>query len=267
MDILQKIIEQKKTRLAESKRAVPLAPQRARAIQVRSSSEPHRLLSALSNTRQINVIAEIKRASPSKGVIREDVDAVTVARAYHSGGAAAISILTEEDHFRGSLEDFKAVRRTVPLPLLRKDFIFDEYQVYESAAAGADALLLIVAALGDRALRDLRKLAEDELKIDALVEVHSGEEMKRAIECRARLIGVNNRDLRSFEVSLETSVELATCANEGMTLISESGIDAADDIRRLRALGYKGFLIGETLMRAEAPDTFLRDLIRSAGSI
>ncbi|HVS21448.1 MAG TPA: indole-3-glycerol phosphate synthase TrpC, partial [Pyrinomonadaceae bacterium] len=252
-----RIIELKKIRLAKSKQETPLAEMRARATDVRSKSQTHRLLAALSKD-GVNIIAEIKRASPSKGLIRGDIDAATVARAYEAGGAAAISILTEEDHFQGSLDDLRVVRHAVNLPLLRKDFIFDEYQVYESAAAGADALLLITAALDDGTLARLRRITEDELGMNALVEVHSADEMKRAVKFGARIIGVNNRGLRTFTVSLETSVQLAPIAPNEIALISESGIESAEDIHRLRMLGYRGFLIGESLMRADDPEIALR---------
>jgi indole-3-glycerol phosphate synthase len=213
----------------------------------------------------LNIIAEFKRASPSKGVIRAEAVPEQVALAYERGGAAAISVLTEEDRFQGSMEDLRAVRAAVRVPLLRKDFIFDEYQLYESAAAGADAILLIVAALDDERLARLRSLAEDELQMDALVEVHTKDEMRRAVEAGATLIGVNNRDLRSFNVSLDVSVELIRDAPAGVLLVAESGLRSSDDLRRLHALGYKGFLIGESLMRADAPSKALRKLIDEAG--
>jgi indole-3-glycerol phosphate synthase len=195
-------------------------------------------------------------------MIRGDVNVRNVAHAYEAGRAAAMSVLTEEDFFSGSLDDLREVKRAVALPVLRKDFIFEEYQVYESAAAGADALLLIVAALDDELLSRLRRLAEDELGMDALVEVHTSDEMKRATACGASLIGVNNRDLRSFEVSLETSLSLAREAPEGALLISESGLRDFRDLRRLHDAGYRGFLIGETLMRSEDPADALRQLLR-----
>jgi indole-3-glycerol phosphate synthase len=150
------------------------------------------------------------------------------------------------------------------LPVLRKDFVFDEYQIYESAAAGADAILLIVAALDDETLSRLRRVAEDQLGMDALVEVHTSEEMKRAVASGATLIGVNNRDLRTFEVSLQTSLSLAREAPSDALLISESGLRAPDDLRRLREAGYHGFLIGETLMRAENPEDALRNFVGAA---
>lgn len=261
MNILEEILESQRSRLALSKKQTPPAELRARALNIQTEREPHRLRTALSNNQQVNVIAEIKRASPSKGVIRSDIDSATVARAYEAGGAAAISILTEVDYFNGSLDDLRTVRQSVSLPLLRKDFIFDEYQVYESAAAGADALLLIMAALEDDLLDRLRQTTEDELSMDALIEVHTLEELNRAAKCGARMIGINNRDLRTFEVSLETSLQLAPFAPGDAVLISESGIESAEHIRRLRGFGYQGFLVGESLMRAEDPEEALRLLI------
>jgi indole-3-glycerol phosphate synthase len=234
---------------------------RAEALGVRAVARPHALLKALADDARLCVIAEVKRASPSKGVISADINPAAVARAYEAGGACAVSVLTEEDRFRGSLEDLRRVRAAVQLPVLRKDFIFDEYQLYEAAEAGADALLLIVAALEDSALRHLRRVTEDELKMDALVEVHTKEELRRAEACGARLIGVNNRDLRTFEVSMQVSVELSSFAPTGATMVSESGLRTRDDLRALRALGYRGFLVGETLMRAPDPAQAVRELV------
>jgi indole-3-glycerol phosphate synthase len=181
---------------------------------------------------------------------------------YEAGGAVALSVLTEEDYFDGSLNDLRSAKSSITLPVLRKDFVFEDYQVYESAAAGADAILLIVAALDDAALSHLRQLAEDELHMDALVEVHTSEELNRAQTAGATLIGVNNRDLRTFTVSLDTSLALAREALPEALLISESGLHSASELQRLRAAGYHGFLIGETLMRAEDPAEMLRDLRR-----
>jgi indole-3-glycerol phosphate synthase len=180
---------------------------------------------------------------------------------YEAGGAAAISVLTEEDYFQGSLNDLREVRAATCLPVLRKDFIFDEYQVYEAASAGADALLLIVAALDDKRLTRLLRITEDELAMDALVEVHTVEELQRARACKATLIGVNNRDLHSFNVSLDVSKELIRGASPDLIFVSESGLRTNDDLRKLRALGYLGFLMGETLMRADAPEEVLRELL------
>ncbi len=209
----------------------------------------------------VNIIAEFKRRSPSKGVIRADADLKTIVQAYEAGGAVAISVLTEEDYFSGSLDDLRAVKKLVDLPVLRKDFVFDEYQVYESAAAGADAVLLIVAALDDEVLERLRRLIEDELGMDALIEVHTHEEMQRATACGANLIGANNRNLHTFEVSLDTSLSLAANAPPGTVLISESGLNNSTDLARLHDAGYRGFLIGESLMRSENPEAALRELV------
>jgi indole-3-glycerol phosphate synthase len=238
MNVLSEIIAKKRERLREARGS-------------------HRFRSAL-QADGINIIAEFKRRSPSKGMIREGANPIEIARAYQAGGAVAMSVLTEEDYFDGSLDDLRQVKASVDLPVLRKDFVIDEYQVYESAVAGADAILLIVAALEDELLSRLRRLAEEELHIDALVEVHTSDEMKRAVACGAKLIGVNNRDLRTFEVSLDTSLLLAREAPSDALLISESGLKSPDDLQRLREAGYRGFLIGETLMRAEDPEQALR---------
>ncbi len=257
MDMLSQIIETRKVRVASAKKLRPLAELRGDAMRVREMSARHPLRDALTQNERINIIAEFKRRSPSKGEIRRNADPVAITKTYQLGGAVAVSVLTEEDYFAGSLDDLRAVRLAIPLPILRKDFVFDEYQVYESAAAGADALLLIVAALDDDRLARLRTITEDELGMDALVEVHTAEELGRAVQAGARVIGVNNRDLSTFEVSLETSVQLATAAPQDTFLISESGIGSVEDIERLRALGYRGFLIGETLMRADDPEELL----------
>lgn len=252
MSFLSEIIERKRQRLASAKSAVtfdkfaiPPSSQRFRQSLLRQG---------------INIIAEFKRRSPSKGVIRADADLKQIVSSYEAGGAAAISVLTEEDYFSGSLDDLRAVKQLVDLPVLRKDFVFDEYQVYESAAAGADAVLLIVAALDDEKLASLRRLVEDDLGMDALVEVHTREEMKRALACGANLIGVNNRNLHTFEVSLDTSESLAIEARAETVLVSESGLKTAADIARLIEVGYQGFLIGESLMRSENPEAALREL-------
>ncbi len=260
-NFLDRIIGKKRERLAASVSERPLAEVMREAERKRLGVEKHRFRQSLARDGRVNVIAEFKRASPSKGEIRGDASAAQVARAYEAGGAAAVSVLTEEDFFRGSLRDLAAVKESVSLPVLRKDFIFDAYQVYEAAAAGADAILLIAASLEDDALASLRRTAEEELGMDALVEVHTAGEMRRAAGAGARVIGVNNRDLRTFEVSLETSVELARHAPADALLVSESGIRDASDIERLRARGYKAFLVGETLMRAGRPEEVLRGLV------
>jgi indole-3-glycerol phosphate synthase len=257
MDLLSEIIASKRLRIEAAKRALPIDRVRKEALERLRAAEPHALLNALNRSDRINIIAEFKRRSPSKGTIRENADAAAMARSYESAGAAAISVLTEEKYFDGSLDDLRAVREVVSIPILRKDFIVDEFQVYESATAGADALLLIVAALDDETLARLLRLTEDELGMDPLVEVHTKEEMDRAVALGAKLIGVNNRDLRTFNVSTETSAQLAGFAPADTVLVSESGLNP-DEVGKLRAVGYKGFLVGEVLMRAADPVRELR---------
>lgn len=261
MDILDEIISAKKRRVAVAKVALSIDQVRAQATEVRRSATSHALVRALSREAQLNIVAEFKRRSPSKGIIRANADPAVVAHAYERGGAAAISVLTEQDYFDGSPGDLAEVRRTTRLPLLRKDFFFDEYQVYEAAAAGADALLLIVAALSDAQLLSLRVIAEDELGLDALIEVHTSDELRRAVGAGAKLIGVNNRDLRRFDVDLDTSVRLAREAPGDVLLISESGLKSRADLLALKTEGYRGFLVGESLMRAEEPEIALRSLL------
>jgi indole-3-glycerol phosphate synthase len=260
VNILQEIIAAKAARLERLKQIKSLELVRQEAEDARRPVRSHRLLNALAQTSRLKIIAEFKRRSPSKGIIRADADPASIAHAYERGGAAAISVLTEEDYFGGSLADLAIARRATTLPLLRKDFIFDKYQVYEAAAAGADALLLIVAALSEDQLTSLGLTAE-ELGLDALVEVHSSDEMKRAVAAGARLIGVNNRDLRTFTVSLDTSMQLAGEAPGDVVLISESGLNTRADLLKLHAVGFQGFLIGESLMQAENAETGLRSLL------
>src|ERR1043166_586613 len=211
MSVLREIVARKRERLTSVKERAPLARIREVAQSKRSKTSAHRFLEALKRD-EVNIIAEFKRKSPSKGVIRADVDAASIARRYQAGGAAAISVLTEEDYFSGSIDDLQQVSAAIQLPVLRKDFLFDEYQIYESAASGADALLLIVASLDNHQLSALRELAEDGLGLDALVELHDEREMERAEATGATLIGINNRNLHTFEVSLDTSLRLASNA-------------------------------------------------------
>jgi tryptophan synthase beta subunit len=261
-NFLDEIISRKKIRIGEAKATHPLDKVRAAAVLVRSKAQSHALEHALRKTGQAKVIAEIKRASPSKGVIKSELKVSELAISYARGGAAAISVLTEQDYFMGSLDDLREARSATSLPVLRKDFIFDAYQIYESAEAGADAVLLIVAALDDAILMELLELTR-QLSMDALVEVHTAAELQRAINAGAKIIGVNNRDLRSFEVSLDVSVELArsVSSDSRQLLVSESGLRSSDDLRRLQSLGFDGFLIGETLMRSSDPAATLRSLI------
>ena len=249
---------------------------RDRALAIRANATPHRLLRALVGTPRcgvpsaqradatLKIIAEFKRRSPSAGTIRSDLSATDVAASYERGGACAISVLTDEHYFGGSILDLGTVRDSTALPLLRKDFIIDEIQIYEAATVGADAVLLIAAAVDDDALEKLRATAEDELGLDAVVEVHTSEELRRALNAGAKIIGVNNRDLRTFRTSLETSERLIAEAPRERIMISESGLQGANDLRHLQTLGFRGFLIGEALMRARDPEAALRDLITAA---
>jgi indole-3-glycerol phosphate synthase len=217
----------------------------------------------------VNVIAEMKRASPSRGLLREQYDPAALARAYYAGGARAISVLTDEQFFHGSLEHLALVRETVSLPLLRKDFLIEPFQVLESAAAGADAILLIVAAFpsdnNDSALREMMAAARP-WGLDALVEVHDEVELDRALAAQATLVGVNNRNLATFDVDLEVSVKLSAKMRRTIS-VSESGLRTSADLERLSALGYKAFLIGEHLVASADPEAALRGLLLQSAPI
>ena len=256
---LTEIIELKKKRLEIAKQKRDFDELKEAANSVRKNAERHRLRAALERN-QINIIAEIKRASPSKGVINDKINVAEIALAYEKGGACAISVLTEEDKFQGSLEDLKTARTAVEIPILRKDFIFDEFQIYEAAEAGADVILLIAAILGDEDLLNLYHLAEHDLGLDALIEVHTFNELNRVKKIGAKILGVNNRDLHSFAVSLDVSRELIKHAPENALMITESGLSSRDEILELRRLGFAGFLIGETLMRSGNVEEELRNL-------
>ena len=262
VNILSEIVDRKREIVAQLRADRAVQDFRDRALAMRANATPHRLLRALeSNPRAVKIIAEFKRRSPSAGTIRDDLSAMEIATRYERGGACAISVLTDEQYFGGSILDLGAIRANTALPLLRKDFIIDKIQIYEAAAAGADAVLLIVAALDDSALARLRATAEDELGLDALVEVQTSEELHRAVKASARIIGVNNRDLRTFRTSLETSERLIAEAPRDRVIISESGLQKPKSLRHLRELGFRGFLVGEALMRAPDPEAALRDLI------
>lgn len=209
------------------------------------------------------VIAELKRASPSRGVIREDFDPTAIASSYQRGGATALSVLTDAKYFKGSGVVLELARRGSTLPILRKDFILDPYQVYESCAMGAAAILLIVAALSDDELKELQQLAKT-FGLDVLVEVHDGDELDRAASAGADLIGINNRDLQTFDVSLDTTIQLAPQTPESAVVVAESGIHSTQDIAQIRACGVNAFLIGEDLMRADDPGARLAELLEDA---
>ena len=247
---LDKIIAVKRARIEQQKTETEISRLRAAAYKRRATVDGQRLAEALRREGRTNIIAEIKRASPSKGVINDTIDVAEMARKYRDGGAAAISVLTEEDYFKGSLDDLIAVREAFDLPILRKDFIVDEFQVFESAAAGADAMLLIVAALEEPQLSGLYDLITDDLGMDAIVEVHTPFELETAARIGAKIIGVNNRNLQTLEVSLDFSRELIPFRPSGALMIAESGISTVEEIEELKSLGYDGFLIGESLMRS-----------------
>jgi indole-3-glycerol phosphate synthase len=255
--ILEKIMHSKMHELIGAKSKLPASSLEAaleRAPQVRSFKAALMWMSPA-------IIAEIKKASPSAGLIRADFDPLKIAEEYQKAGAAALSVITEVHHFQGGLENLASVRWQVKLPLLRKDFIVDPYQILEARHAGADAILLIAALLDDSGLKALIGEAERH-RMDALVEVHSEPELRKALDAGANLIGVNSRDLRTFEVSLETSISLARNMPKGVLTVAESGIRNAEDVRRLMDAGYQGFLVGEHLMRAPSPGAALKELLK-----
>lgn len=255
-DVLARIVEQKRVELAAR---APCRPElEALAEAARATRRGFR--AALERTAPA-VIAEAKKASPSRGILAESFDPAAIARTYERGGAAALSVLTDEKFFEGRLEHLEAARAAVSLPVLRKDFIIDGFQVVEAAAHGADAILLIAAILTVRQMRDLRELAS-RYGMAALVEAHDAEELERAAGSGADLIGVNNRNLRTFEVTLDTSLRLAEGMPAGALAVSESGIHSRAHIRKLMDAGYRAFLIGEYLMKAADPAEALRALVQ-----
>jgi indole-3-glycerol phosphate synthase len=258
--ILDEIIENKKAEIESSKRASPLEILQEK---LKDALPARNFFDAINSNGQLKIISEIKHASPSKGIFREDFDPVEIARSYSKGGASAISVLTDEKYFKGKLSYLKSIRENVDTPLLRKDFIVDPYQVYEARIYGADALLLIVAALDQDSLTGLLELTHS-LRMNAIIEVHDAEELERALDAGARIIGINNRDLRTFNVDLNVSVNLSRKIPEGKIVIAESGIGSIEDIDNLRAQGVHVFLIGETFMKAPDPGEKLKELINSS---
>ncbi len=254
--ILDLIIEKRKIRLKAEKEALPIEALRQAA---EGSREKRAGFKAALKKSGISIIAEIKKASPSKGLIRSDFDPLKIAREYEQAGAAAISVLTEEDFFQGKSEYLKQVKRLVGIPVLRKDFIFDSWQVWQSAYLGADAILLIAALLSTEELKSLRLLAGS-LGMDALVEVHGSEELNEALESGAEIIGINNRNLKTFDVDIRTTGKLIGDIPPGITIVSESGIDSAADIEHLNSLGADAALIGESLMRAKSINGKMKEL-------
>jgi indole-3-glycerol phosphate synthase len=254
--ILDRIVEARRAAMEKRRKLLPL-PVLRMAVE---KAPPARNFAAALSGPGLNVIAELKKASPSCGVLREDFQAKSLGIALAQAGAAALSILTEEEFFQGSLTDLRVTRAAVPVPVLRKDFLFDPWQVWEARSVEADSFLLIASILGDAQLAELLALGR-ELGMEALVEVHTLEEAQRALGAGARIIGVNNRDLRSFEVRLETSLELIEAIPEVCVAVSESGLRSHADLERLHAAGFDAFLIGERLMQAPDPARALRDLL------
>ncbi|HZU26105.1 MAG TPA: indole-3-glycerol phosphate synthase TrpC [Bryobacteraceae bacterium] len=253
-DILARIVDQKRAELPALEHTRDILEQRAAK---RPASRGFRRALEAHDTA---IIAEIKKASPSRGLLAESFDPARIAAAYESAGAAAISVLTDELNFQGSLSDLRAARAAVCAPVLRKDFTVSPLHIIEAAANGADAILLIAAVLGDREMRDFRELAASN-GMDALVEVHDEEDLARAADSGAEIIGVNNRDLRTFEVTLDTSLRLADRMPPHAVRVAESGISSRDDIQRLKQAGFGAFLVGEHLMKAADPAAALRELI------
>jgi indole-3-glycerol phosphate synthase len=249
------IVAARRQQIREARARTPLESLK-HATQARS--ERRDFAAALSGG-PLRVIAELKRASPSRGMLRQQYECEAIAQSCEAAGAAALSVLTEERLFLGSLHDLEMVRVAVRLPVLRKDFILEDYQIYESVAAGADALLLIVAALSDEELRSFLELCQS-LRIAPLVEVHDESELVRAVAAGARIIGVNNRDLKTLEVDLEVSLRLRPGIPAGSIAVSESGIKTGKDLRRMAEAGYHAALIGERLMTAADPGAALREM-------
>ncbi len=259
MDILARIVEHKKEEVAAAARRRPLEVLREKA---QEAERRRPFFKALEHPGPggVNIIAEIKRASPSKGMLCEDLDAERTARAYHEGGAAAISVLTDRTFFKGGPQDLQAARASTPLPVLRKDFLIDAYQVYESLVMGADAVLLICRILSARQLQDLMRLCR-QLELDTLVEIHSREDLEMARAVQAPLVGINNRNLSTFETDLNTAMDLGRHLDATQIPVAASGIEGPADIRRNLESGIHNFLIGETLVRADEPASALAQMI------
>lgn len=255
-DLLNEIVAHKQREIAQRREAVPLRDLERRA---ESADPPRGFRRALVHSPDVQIIAEIKRASPSAGVLNAEVNAVRQAQLYIQGGAACLSVLTDKHFFHGALEDLEAVRQAISVPVLRKDFVIDVYQVIEARAAGADAVLLIAEILDDRALKELFASTRH-WGMDALVEFHLPENLPRILEIGADLVGINNRDLRTFQTNIEHTLHLGNRIPSPICLVSESGIRTREDIVRLQRLGVKAVLIGETLMRSPDPVSVLQRL-------
>ena len=262
-DILKKILKRKFEEIAERSAKISLGELNAR---IASATSVRGFVNSIETTikqGQPAVIAEIKKASPSKGVIREDFDPVAIAKSYQQGGATCLSVLTDVDFFQGSDAYLQQARNACDLPVIRKDFIIDPYQVYEARTIGADCILLIVAALSDEQLQGLSQLAS-ELGMDVLVEVHDEEELHRALTLNVPLIGINNRNLRTFEVNLNTTIDLLPQIPDNRIVVTESAIHTPQDVALMRQHNVNTFLVGEAFMRAEDPGAKLAELFSNA---
>ena len=258
-DVLQKILATKREEIALASSSVPLAEMRQRAA---GASPPRDFIGALRARISAGapaVIAEIKKASPSKGVLRENFDPSAIARSYEAGGAACLSVLTDREYFQGGNEHLQIARDACALPVLRKDFIVDPYQVYEARAMGADCILLIVAALQDSVMRELEEHAH-ELGMAVLVEIHEASELEGALSLKTPLLGINNRNLRTFETRLETTISLLPRIPRERLVVTESGMLLPADVKMMRAQGVQAFLVGEAFMRAKDPGEALSEL-------
>ena len=261
-DILQKILARKVEEIELRSQLIDLTEISKRASQAESPRGFVQALKRRLERGESAVIAEIKKASPSKGVIRENFDPVQIAKSYEKAGAACLSVLTDEDFFQGHDDYLIAARAACALPVIRKDFMMDAYQVYEARAMGADCILLIVAALDDATLVNLYRLSA-ELGMDTLVEVHDAEELQRALVLELPMIGINNRNLRNFETSLSTTLDLLEGLPEGCFVVTESGVHSREDVELMRDRGVNAFLVGEAFMRVDDPGELLSELFFS----
>lgn len=257
MSVLEEICTRKAEHVEARKSKTHLAELQA---QILDAEKPRGFINALKTQTSPALIAEVKKASPSKGVIREDFDPVLISHAYERAGATCLSVLTDEPYFQGRDEYLMLVKNTVQIPVLRKDFMIDPYQIYESRALGADCILIIMAALSDEAAKELYETAK-ELEMDALIEVHNQEELARATTLNAEMIGVNNRNLKTLNVDIQTSFDLLTMMPENTLCVAESGISKSGTIQDLYRAGYEAFLVGESLMKQNNIEDAVHNLL------
>jgi indole-3-glycerol phosphate synthase len=260
-DILQRILATKRAEVEQARAGISLAEMKDRAKKAPAARDFVASIEARITAGRPAVIAEVKKASPSKGLLRAEFDPAAIARSYEAGGAACLSVLTDRDYFQGSPEHLAQARAACSLPALRKDFVIEPWQVYESRAMGADCILLIAAALAKQDMRGLEEAAS-QLGMAVLVEVHNGEELESALTLKTPLLGINNRNLRSFETRLEATLDLLPEIPPGRIVVTESGISAPQDVARMRAQGVGAFLVGEAFMRAPDPGKALRELFK-----